>query len=88
MRRKTKQRGFGGSLGCHHTSKHDLAVLWRNNDYELSQEINAQNGTSNSCLQETGSKKFALKLGRFCDESSVARVGKPSLSPSPKFTAT
>jgi hypothetical protein len=66
---KTRQRGFGGSLGRRHTSKHDLAVLWGNSDSELSQEINAQNGTSNSCLQETGSKKFALKLDHFCDES-------------------
>jgi hypothetical protein len=43
--------------------------LWSNSESELSQEINAQNGTSNSCLQETGSKKFALKLDSFYDES-------------------
>ncbi len=64
--RKTSQRGFGGVLGRRHTGKHEFAGLWSNSDSELSQESNVQNGTS--CLQETGSKNFALKLGKFCDE--------------------
>jgi hypothetical protein len=41
------------------------ACLWSNSDSKLSQEINAQDGTSNSCLQKTGSKKSALKLDSF-----------------------
>jgi hypothetical protein len=53
-------RGFGGRLGRCLTSKHDLAGLWSNSDSEFSQEINTQNGTRNSSLQKTQSKKFAL----------------------------
>ncbi len=49
---KLEQRGFGGELGDRCTSKHDLEVLWSNSDSELSQEIDAQNGSSNSCLQK------------------------------------
>jgi hypothetical protein len=42
-----------------------LAGLWSNSDAELSQEINAQNGTCHCGLQKLGSKKFALKLDGF-----------------------
>jgi hypothetical protein len=46
------QRGFDGGLGCHCRSKHDSAGLWSNSNFEFSQEINAQNGTSNSSLHK------------------------------------
>ncbi len=42
--------------------------LW-NSDSELSQEINAQNGSCHCCLQKLGSKKLALKLDGFLSKS-------------------
>jgi hypothetical protein len=55
-------------LGRRYTSKHDLAGLWSNSDFEFSQKINAQNRTGISCLQKTGSEHFALEPGSFGDE--------------------
>jgi hypothetical protein len=63
-------------VGCRRTGKHDLAGLWSNSDSELSQEISAQSGTSNSCLQKTGINKFALKLDSFV-MNPQERIGNP-----------
>ncbi len=64
-----KERGFGGGLGWSRTCKHDLAGLWSKSDFEFLQKINAQNQTSYSCLQKTGSEHFALELDNFGDET-------------------
>jgi hypothetical protein len=62
---KIGQKRFGSGPGSRRTSKQNLAGLWSNSDSELSQEINAQNGTCHCGLQKTGGKKFALKLDSF-----------------------
>jgi hypothetical protein len=46
-----------------------LVDVWGNSDFEFSQEVNAQNGTSHSGLQKTGCKKFALALDSFLNET-------------------
>jgi hypothetical protein len=61
-----------------------LADLWSNNDLEFSQKVNAQNGSSNSGLQKSGSKKLALKLYSFFNESS--RGDRMSICPFEKGT--
>jgi hypothetical protein len=43
----------------------ELGCLWSNRDFELSQKINAQNWTCRCGLQNTCSKKLALKLDSF-----------------------
>ncbi len=50
-------------------SKQYLAGLWSNSDSELSQEINAKNGTCHCGLQNFSCKKLALKLGGFGNET-------------------
>jgi hypothetical protein len=47
----------------------DLAGFWSNSDFEFLQKIDAQDGTSSSVLQKTGSVHFALELGSFGDET-------------------
>ncbi len=64
-RRNAGQRRFGGGCDRHSASKQNLAGLWSNSDSELSQEINAQNGTCHCGLQNFGCKKLALKLDGF-----------------------
>ncbi len=68
-RRNAGQRRFGGGLDRHSTSKQYLASLWSNSDSELSQDINAQNGTCHCSLQNFGCKKLALKLDGFGNET-------------------
>jgi hypothetical protein len=46
-----------------------LVDVWGNSDFEFSQEVNAQNGTSHSGLQKTGCEKFALELDSFLNET-------------------
>jgi hypothetical protein len=46
-----------------------LAGVWGNSDPEFSQKVNAQNGTCHSSLQKGRSKKLALKLHGFLNES-------------------
>jgi hypothetical protein len=58
-------RQVRGGRGHCSASKLYLVDVWGNSDLEFSQEVNAQNGTSHSGLQETGCKKFALKLNGF-----------------------
>jgi hypothetical protein len=53
-----------GSWGRCSTSKQYFAGLWSNSDSDLSQEINAQNGTCHCGLQKFHCKKLALKLKR------------------------
>ncbi len=62
----SRQKRFGGRDGA---CKQDLAGFWSNSDSEFSQKINAQDGSSNSCLQKTGSEHFALELDSFGDET-------------------
>ncbi len=61
---KIGQKRFSGE-GCRCTSKQNLAGLWSNNDSELSQEINAQNGTSHYGLQKMAVKNVCPETGRF-----------------------
>jgi hypothetical protein len=63
--RKTGQKRFGGGQGHRRRSKQNLVGFWSNSDFELSQQINAQNWTYHCSLQKTGSEKFALKLDSF-----------------------
>jgi hypothetical protein len=46
-----------------------LVDVWGNSDFEFSQEVNVQNGTSHSGLQKSGCKKFALELHSFLNET-------------------
>ncbi len=63
------QRWCGGGWVHCRTSKQCLAGLWSNSDSELSQEINAQNGTCHCSLQKFCCKKLALKLDGFGNET-------------------
>jgi hypothetical protein len=58
------QKRFGGGWGHRRTSKQYLAGLWSNSDSELSQEINAQNGTCYCGLQKLSCEKLA-QIGWF-----------------------
>jgi hypothetical protein len=51
----------GGWSRCHASKKY-LAGLWGNSDFELSEEVNAQNGTCHSGLQKLRRKQFAMEL--------------------------
>jgi hypothetical protein len=46
-----------------------LIDFWRNSDFEFSQKVNAQDGTSHSGLQEGCCKKLALELHSFLDKT-------------------
>ncbi len=65
-----------GSTACELLGKNDLAMagaiaeqylagLWSNSNSELSQEINAQNGTCHCGLQKFDCEKLVLKLDGF-----------------------
>jgi hypothetical protein len=62
-------KAIGGSWGRCCTSKQYLAGFWSYSDSELSQEINAQNGTCHCGLQKFGCKQLALKLDGFRNET-------------------
>ncbi len=66
---RSRCRQFRGGRGRCSASKLYLVDVWGNSDFEFSQEVNAQNGTSHSGLQKTGCKKFALELDRFFNET-------------------
>jgi hypothetical protein len=57
-----------------------LVAFWVNSDFEFSQKVDAQNGTSHSGLQKTGCKKFALELHSFFNETP-RRDGLPICPP-------
>jgi hypothetical protein len=46
-----------------------LVDFWNSSDFEFSQKVNVQNGTSHSSLQETICEKFALALHNFLNKS-------------------
>jgi hypothetical protein len=50
-------------------SKLYLVTIWNKINFEFSQKVNAQNGTSHSGLQKTGCEKFALELHSFLNET-------------------
>jgi hypothetical protein len=66
---QTRQTRRNGQNRCR-ASKQNVAGLWNNFDFELSQKVNAQNGACHSGLQKTRSKKFALELNSSLGESS------------------
>jgi hypothetical protein len=56
---------FGSGWNRCSARKKYLAGLWSNSDFELSEEVNAQNGTCHSKLQKLRRKKFAMELDSF-----------------------
>ncbi len=58
----------GGWGHCSANILYLMVDLWGNSDFEFSQKVNAQIGTSHSSLQKTGCEKFAVKFHSFLDE--------------------
>jgi hypothetical protein len=66
---KTGQIRFGGGRSQCSASKKYLASLWGNSDFELSEDVYAQNGACHSGSQKLWRKKFAVKLDSFLNKS-------------------
>ncbi len=54
LNKQGRYKQVRGGRGRCSASKLYLVDVWGNSDFEFSQEVNAQNGTSHSGLQETG----------------------------------